>query len=247
MMVCEFVSWDDVSIPNCFWKVIRAMFQSPPTSICYPPVCWNLAINNLPFVDVFSSKKRHLYGLFVRGFPGLPRLMIFRFNRWMFFSTIEDMYIKGIKRYQLANCSSSHHFPPSAAISPYFLGINNRDYVNLPPTEKHDAVIWAWPLTFFSWSASERSKFAKQCIASTASTSSGRKKNHGQTSTIFRLKMLPKTCVISAIEVRSSLSNLTNKGDGSAPGLAEGFWSTQFCCEYQNPRYNYTCCVSMCI
>ena len=51
------------------------------------------------------------------------------------------MYIKGIKRYQLANCSSSHHFPPSAAISPYFLGINNRDYVNLPPTEKHDAAL----------------------------------------------------------------------------------------------------------
>ena len=38
----QFVSWDDDSIPNCFWKVIK-MFQSPPTSYKIPmdiPIFW---------------------------------------------------------------------------------------------------------------------------------------------------------------------------------------------------------------
>ena len=35
----EFVSWDDYSIPNCFWKVIKFQwFQSPPTRYCHANV-----------------------------------------------------------------------------------------------------------------------------------------------------------------------------------------------------------------
>ena len=48
-----FVNWDD-EIPNCFWKFIKFMFQSPPTSLHFDD-CW------YPLVNVHITIENHIF------------------------------------------------------------------------------------------------------------------------------------------------------------------------------------------
>jgi len=75
----EFVSWDDEisNIWKVLWKVIKAMFQSPPSS---DPVCSGFVWNRASPLETDGLFHRFLHWNALRCFKGQPIAVLMRFS-----------------------------------------------------------------------------------------------------------------------------------------------------------------------